>query len=403
MTSERLLYIDESRMMGMLAQGDLFEYTSDHADVISRIEEAREENEGRIGGIIASLDYADVDHVLLQAAEERLEEVFRGIAYLKQAFDLENACLYFPEEASSCAEREDVKRLSSLYEVKVKAEFPDKRREKGLLWVHMLFAAELASLAENTYRDGIYISVNGKPVEKISADTMVSSLLEMPENKGKEGRIRAGYRYIPASKSQAPLRDLCIGNGILQELGEGDCVIQDVQRQLDKYRRQSCGKCVFCREGLIQLEYMTQEITGGRGKTEFESLYREIGEAMAVSNYCTLGQQAPLLVLSTLNEWGEEYGRHIKQKKCTAGVCFSESKFYIDPHMCTGCTDCIDVCHLDCIEGRSRYIHMIDEMTCDGCGKCMEVCPENAVISAQGKVPRLPDKLTKVGKFKSRR
>ena len=57
-------------------------------------------------------------------------------------------------------------------------------------------------------------------------------------------------------------------------------------------------------------------------------------------------------------------------------------------------------CEQDCIEGKNKYIHMIDEFDCDLCGKCMEICPEEAIVKTSGKVPKLPNRLTKVGKFK---
>ena len=43
-------------------------------------------------------------------------------------------------------------------------------------------------------------------------------------------------------------------------------------------RKQSCGKCTFCREGLIQLHTMVKEITEGQGKKEFTDMMEEIGE-----------------------------------------------------------------------------------------------------------------------------
>ena len=57
----------------------------------------------------------------------------------------------------------------------------------------------------------------------------------------------------------------------------------------------------------------------------------------------------------------------------------------------------------DCIEGKPKFIHMIDEFECDRCGKCVEACEEECIHITTGKVPKLPDRLTKVGKFKKKR
>ena len=45
---------------------------------------------------------------------------------------------------------------------------------------------------------------------------------------------------------------------------------------------------------------------------------------------------------------------------------------------------------------------MIDDFDCTKCGKCIPVCEEEAIIKTTGKLPKLPTKLTKVGKFRKR-
>ena len=60
-------------------------------------------------------------------------------------------------------------------------------------------------------------------------------------------------------------------------------------------------------------------------------------------------------------------------------MCTSFSHIYVDPQACTGCGDCMDVCPADCIEGRPKYIHMIDEFDCNEMRKC-EACEEDAIV-----------------------
>ena len=90
----------------------------------------------------------------------------------------------------------------------------------------------------------------------------------------------------------------------------------------------------------------------------------------------------------------------MKKNKCPAGVCAAFVHIYIDPLKCTGCCDCADVCPEGCIEGKAKFIHMIDEFECTKCGKCVEACEEEAIVLTAGKLPKLPSRLTKVGKFK---
>jgi fumarate reductase flavoprotein subunit/NADH-quinone oxidoreductase subunit F len=43
---------------------------------------------------------------------------------------------------------------------------------------------------------------------------------------------------------------------------------------------------------------------------------------------------------------------------------------------------------------------MIDDLSCTKCGKCAEVCPEGAVVQTQNRKPKLPERLTKVGRLR---
>jgi NADH-quinone oxidoreductase subunit F len=72
--------------------------------------------------------------------------------------------------------------------------------------------------------------------------------------------------------------------------------------------------------------------------------------------------------------------------------------YQIDPMICTGCGECLDVCPEEAIEGEDGFIHMIDEKLCVKCGKCVPACPEGAIRCGGEKI-KVPKKLTKVGKF----
>jgi fumarate reductase flavoprotein subunit/NADH-quinone oxidoreductase subunit F len=131
----------------------------------------------------------------------------------------------------------------------------------------------------------------------------------------------------------------------------------------------------------------------------------ETGEAMREGAFCDLGKKSALTVLSALEKFQGEYESHIRNRACPAGVCVSPSRslFYIDPVLCDGCTDCMEACPEDCIEGKAGFIHVIEQEDCVKCGKCAEACARGAVKTAQGKLPRLPDRLTRCGRFHAAR
>ena len=126
----------------------------------------------------------------------------------------------------------------------------------------------------------------------------------------------------------------------------------------------------------------------------------EIGEAMTFSCPCSVGQTGSQFTLSSLELFTDEYDDHIKRKKCKNNVCSAFMNIYIDPSLCTGCEDCVDVCPAECIEGKYGFIHMIDTFDCTKCGKCIAACEEEAIIQTTGRVPKLPSRLIKCGKFR---
>lgn len=357
------------------------------------------EESGLEPGVVAALNNADVDGVLLEVLKEEPEQVMAGIAAAAFAAGGEKKCLHLPEYAADLAENEAIRSAAEKYEISLVSGIINKRADKGCVMMHIVSAKQLADALDGTYEAGVYVSVNGGKLEKVSADKKVSEVAELEGAKA----LQIGYRYYTPEAGDMTLAEAGVENGVIKVLAEKDCIVSETEKRLVACRKQSCGKCVFCREGLLQLQYMNKEITEGRGKGEFVELTKEIGDAMIYSTPCTMGQVSSKIALSAVDLFEKEYQSHIKKKKCPAGVCFSEEILYIDPQLCEGCEECADACPLDCIEGKSGYIHMIDDISCDKCGKCIEVCEVGAVKKAEGKLPKLPNRLTKVGRFKKRR
>jgi ferredoxin len=162
-------------------------------------------------------------------------------------------------------------------------------------------------------------------------------------------------------------------------MDEETCMVDVARYFLNFLKEESCGKCVPCREGILQMHYILQRICEGKGKEGDIELLEELSNVMKEASLCGLGTTAPNPVLSTIRYFRDEYEAHIKDKKCPAGVCKELITYYIDEKMCKGCGLCKKNCPQGAISGELKQVHKIEETKCIKCGICKESCKFEAV------------------------
>ena len=169
-----------------------------------------------------------------------------------------------------------------------------------------------------------------------------------------------------------------MGSGGFVVLTENDCMVDVARYFMNFSQEESCGKCTPCREGTKRLLDMLTCVTRGNGGIEYINKIEQLAEFVRDTALCGLGQNAPNPILSTLKHFKDEYIAHVKDKTCPSGACANLLTFTINDK-CIGCGNCARHCPVECISGKLKEAHLIDQDKCIKCGACVENCAFAAI------------------------
>ncbi|HVT88597.1 MAG TPA: NADH-ubiquinone oxidoreductase-F iron-sulfur binding region domain-containing protein [Tepidisphaeraceae bacterium] len=170
-----------------------------------------------------------------------------------------------------------------------------------------------------------------------------------------------------------------VGSGGLVVVNKQTCMVSMARFFMEFTQRESCGKCVLCREGTKQMLALLDDILEGRATEHTLELLETLAKAVQKGSLCGLGKTAPNPVLSTLRYFRAEYDAHVHAKYCPAGRCKALKKPVINELKCKGCGLCLRKCAVGAITGEKKKPHKIDQEKCIKCGVCGTVCKFQAV------------------------
>jgi len=170
-----------------------------------------------------------------------------------------------------------------------------------------------------------------------------------------------------------------MGSGGMIVMDQDDCMVAIAKFYLEFTVEESCGKCSPCRIGNKRLHELLEKITHGNGTNDDIDKLRNLSMVIKDTSLCGLGQTSPNPVLSTIDNFMEEYLEHVGPKKCRAKVCKSLMQYLIIPDTCIGCTLCARNCPVNAISGERKQAHVIDQEKCIKCGVCLEKCKFSAI------------------------
>ncbi len=170
-----------------------------------------------------------------------------------------------------------------------------------------------------------------------------------------------------------------MGSGGMIVMDEDDCMVAVAKFFLSFTVDESCGKCTPCRIGNKRLYEMLETITQGKGTMEDLDKMQNLCNVIKDTSLCGLGQTSPNPVLSTMNNFYNEYLAHVVDHKCPSSQCKDLLRYEVIEENCVGCTACARNCPVNCISGERKQVHYIDQALCIKCGACYEKCKFDAI------------------------
>jgi NADH:ubiquinone oxidoreductase subunit F (NADH-binding)/ferredoxin len=193
---------------------------------------------------------------------------------------------------------------------------------------------------------------------------------------------------LPVDYDALREKNIAMGSGGLIIIDETTCIVDFVRYYMSFIHKESCGKCIPCREGTGRMleilenvirKPMTEDSNATLERFKGVMQLETIASVMKDTSLCGLGQTAPNPFISALNNYREEFEEHIFDRRCRANVCRGLRTFSIDVDKCTGCTVCASKCPVNAIYGTRLQPYFIVDDKCIGCGICYDVCKFSAV------------------------
>jgi NADH:ubiquinone oxidoreductase subunit F (NADH-binding) len=112
-----------------------------------------------------------------------------------------------------------------------------------------------------------------------------------------------------------------MGSGGLIVMDDSSCMVDVARFFMEFCMDESCGKCIPCRAGTVQMHDILRRMTTGGASEDDLVMLEELSGLLRETSLCGLGQTAPNPVMSTLRYFRPEYEAHIGERRCPAGHC----------------------------------------------------------------------------------
>ena len=110
-----------------------------------------------------------------------------------------------------------------------------------------------------------------------------------------------------------------LGSASFIVLSDAVCMVRAAARMVEFFRNESCGKCTPCREGTMWLYSILTRLEQGQGSETDLDLLLSLSDEISGKVLCALGDFSVSPVVSTVNQFRDEYLAHVREGRCPFG------------------------------------------------------------------------------------
>ena len=96
----------------------------------------------------------------------------------------------------------------------------------------------------------------------------------------------------------------------------GLCPVDITRAFIEMCHSQTCGKCVPCRVGLLNLKHMMTDVLNGKADIKMINLIEETAKSISETADCAIGYEAANMVYKTVTTCRDDFEEHIRNGRC---------------------------------------------------------------------------------------
>ena len=164
------------------------------------------------------------------------------------------------------------------------------------------------SISGDVERPGVYELLLGSPLRDLVVDLAGAENVKAVLVGGASGR------FLPSQLLSTPLAfEEVLGSGAVIVFNQSRDIIDIIQKNIEFFNNESCGKCTPCREGTEVMMEIFSRLVKAEGRQEDLRTLEELSRAMKLASLCGLGQSVPVSVLDSLHFFKSDYEQRLSQ------------------------------------------------------------------------------------------